>query len=402
MRLIILIIVALLVGGLVGGLLAKDPGYVLLAYDHWSIETSLWLFLIAWVFTYFLFRLSVQMVLALNRGQRAIGTWSRQRHAKNARTQMVKGLLLLSEGRWEEARKQLLKNVGYSDTPLVNYLAAACAANAQGLLELRDSLLQKADTTTPGSHQSVALVQAQLQIRAEQWEQALATLVGLREVVPEHPLMLKFLAQCYRQLGDAVALWELLPVLRRYKVLPAEELVNLEAFCCLSLLRDEKFLSEAGGAEKLWRKLSKDLRADEAFIARVAPILNQSDAAGLAERIVKEQLNRSWNDELILVYGQLLQADAEKQLVTAESWLKQRPNSAALLLTLGRLSMRIQAWAKAREYFEASLRICKGKVVYAELGRLCLAMGDSSRGAEYLAKALELQGLLLETQLPNR
>jgi HemY protein len=86
-------------------------------------------------------------------------------------------------------------------------------------------------------------------------------------------------------------------------------------------------------------------------------------------------------------YG-VVDADLAGQLNTAEGWLKDRPDNAALLLALGRLAGRSEQWDKAREYLEASLRSNPDGGVYAELGHLCVRLGDAQRGAEYLARAL--------------
>ena len=69
--------------------------------------------------------------------------------------------------------------------------------------------------------------------------------------------------------------------------------------------------------------------------------------------------------------------------------MKERPNDPQLLLTLGRISLMNGEWAKAREYFETSLRLQRSAQVYGELGRLCVALGDSARGGEYLVQATE-------------
>ena len=59
-----------------------------------------------------------------------------------------------------------------------------------------------------------------------------------------------------------------------------------------------------------------------------------------------------------------------------------------LLLALGRIALMSEQWAKAREYLESSLRLAKSAEVYAELGRLCTAMGELERGNEYLLRSL--------------
>ena len=82
----------------------------------------------------------------------------------------------------------------------------------------------------------------------------------------------------------------------------------------------------------------------------------------------------------------------DRRRATAESWLKTRPNDATLLLALGRIAPASRDWVNAREYFEASLKQRRSAEMYAELGRLCLAMGERPRAAELLAQSLELSG----------
>ncbi len=396
-RLVVILVIALILGGLLGSLMVKDPGYVLLAYNNWSMETSLWLFLVLLLAIYFLLRLIVFSIGKLVRGQHRLGEWNRHRKSNFARKQMISGLLLMSEGKWQAAQRQLLKEVDHSETPLINYLAAARAADEQGLLDQRDDLLGKAHESTAGSRLAVGLTQAELQLHKQQWEQALATLLSLREEVPDHPQVLKYLQQCYVVLNDWQALSDLLPILRKNKVISPSELQGLEQKVFLNSVRDQK-----KPIQQLWRKLPKEFRTDEGFVKQVAEtLMNEGSNKEFVETVLREFLSKQWSEELVRLYGKLNGADSERQMVTAEKWLKERPNSAALLLTLGRLAMRLQSWAKAREYYEASLRIARSKEAYGELGRLCLALGDSERGAKYLSKACESEGLLPDIPLPN-
>ena len=103
--------------------------------------------------------------------------------------------------------------------------------------------------------------------------------------------------------------------------------------------------------------------------------------------MLRDALKRAWDDRLVDCYG-VVDADLAGQLNTAEGWLKDRPDNAPLLLALGRLAGRSEQWDKAREYLEASLRSNPEGGVYAELGHLCVRLGDAQRGAEYLARAL--------------
>ncbi len=118
---------------------------------------------------------------------------------------------MLSEGRWEEARRLLLAGADEAETPLINYLNAARAAHEMGDIPARDAYLKQAAETTPGAKFAVTLTQAEFNIRDGHNEQALAALLVLRKRAPRHSAVLAMLAQCYESLGDWQALRELFP-----------------------------------------------------------------------------------------------------------------------------------------------------------------------------------------------
>ena len=97
------------------------------------------------------------------------------------------------------------------------------------------------------------------------------------------------------------------------------------------------------------------------------------------------------------LYGIVKGDDLEKQLLLAESWLRERPNDAMLLLTLGRLSLQRRNWEMARSYFQSSLNSRKMAETYGELGRLTARLGEHKESSEYFQ-----QGLAMITQrLPD-
>lgn len=59
-----------------------------------------------------------------------------------------------------------------------------------------------------------------------------------------------------------------------------------------------------------------------------------------------------------------------RQLVIAGAWLKMYGQQPELLLTLGRLCMRVQLWGKARDYFEKCLALGPDAEASLEYGKL--------------------------------
>ena len=378
---ILLLIVAVVLGGLVGTLVVRDPGYVLVSYADLAVEMSLWLALLILVAVYVLIRL---LAFVFN-GSKATGgrvnDWLSRRRSRSARERTVRGLLLMAEGEWAEARKILVASAGDVTSPLINYLNAARAAHELGDTQGRDDLLREAHQSTPGSRFAVGLTQAELQMASKQWEQSLATLLQLRSESPAHRQVLRMLARCFEELHDWQALVELLPALKKQKVD-----VDLDALTARAW--DERLRQAGATPASVWKAVPKDLRRDEALISAYAQALIEAGEPDEAEVVLRGSLARQWSDALVVLYGRVQTTDCARQLITAEGWLKERPNDAPLLLTLGRICLMNQQWEKAREYLELSLRLKRSSEVYAELGRLCSALGDSERGSEYLRLAI--------------
>ena len=195
MKLLLILIIALALGGLLIWVADLQPGFVLLQYGQWSLETSLIvfvaMFLLLLLAGYFLLR----STLFLKQSPARLANWQQQLRHKRASQALTKGLITLEEGRWAEAERLLARHAGNSETPLLHYLAAARAAQKQSAPARRDNYLKLAHETTEGADIAVGVVQAELQLSAGQKEQALATLQHLRQVAPKHPYVLQLLQQ---------------------------------------------------------------------------------------------------------------------------------------------------------------------------------------------------------------
>ena len=75
-------------------------------------------------------------------------------------------------------------------------------------------------------------------------------------------------------------------------------------------------------------------------------------------------------------------------MLFAEQQLKERPNDPLLLLTLGRLALRVNDLEKAREYLQTGLSIKGLAELHAEMGKVMLAEGDETLACEHFQLAL--------------
>ena len=380
---LLVLVVAIVLGGLLGTLVGRDPGYVLVSYGETAIETSLWFGVLVLLVGYVGIRLLVFVFVRAAAGSGRFGIWRRDRKLRTAREQTVQGLLLMEEGQWRDAHRLLAAAAPRAAAPLVNYLNAARAAHEMGDEQRRDELLRLAHESAPQASFAVGLAQAKLQLDAQRWEQCLATLLQLQSQSARHPQVLSMLARVHQELQDWAALIDLLPRIKKAKVFADEEYLALERQAW-----SQRIVGAGAELAAAWKSLPKELKRDPQVAASFARAAHAAGDADSAENALRRALEKHWDTQLVALYGEIQSSDPHRQLVVAEGWLKRRPSDAALLLTLGRVAMMNEQWAKAREYLEASLRLQRSPEVYGELGRLCSAQGETERGSEYLARSV--------------
>jgi HemY protein len=381
-------LIVLVIAVWLGVHIKTDPGYMLLAYEHWTIEMSLWLGLILIMITFLLLYWLIKLLACFCGIPDRVRFWSGRRRARIAHEKTNRGLIALAEGNWIAAEKHLLHAAATADTPLINYLAAARAAQARGAYDRRDNYLRQAHTSNPDAGIAVGLTQAQLQLDHRQLEQALATLRHLRELAPHHKYVLKLLQQLYFELNDWQSLQELLPQLRKYNVLTTDELEQLTLTVYQHRL--ETAIKEQQDVTKLWQALPRYLHYKPALIATYVPYLMRQGENDAAEALLREVLKKNWHEKLLLLYSELKDIDHKKQLAHAEAWLKQHKNDAILLYVLGKISLANQLWGKAHGYFEASINNKPSIAAYHDLAYLLEKDGDTMAAMACYHKAAKL------------
>jgi HemY protein len=395
-KFILIVVVGLALGALLGQLMQSMPGYWLIRVGNTSFQTSFWFGLVLLLAIFLVLHFLLRLLNRLRRPVSRLKVWNSRNRHRNAMRRTVRGLVALAEGRWKRAEKALTRAADDSSTPLVNYLSAALAAHYQGRHEQANVLLRRAHHSTEGSDTAVGMVQAQLLLDRQQFEEALATLTRLEKQLPEHPQVLKLLKQAYLSVNDWDGLRRLMPRLVRHQLVTQEERRELEWRAYRELiLQTARHPGDIERVRNLWADVPDYLRSDVELVGLYTEALVRGGEEGIAERLLRHTLKENWDSRLVLRYG-LLNVDAPRQLVYAEKWLQERPNDPDLLLTLGRLSLRNAYWGKAQEYFEASQRQRPSGVVCAELARLFANLGEHNKSQLYYRQSVEL----LDRSLP--
>lgn len=387
----LLIFLLLLTSVWLGIQLQHDPGYVLIAIHHWTIETTVWVAIIGLILVFIILHMFLLLLHWIIHIPASWSNWLAKRRVQTAQATTRRGLIEFSEGHWQQAQNHLIKALPDTETPLLNYLTAARAAQEMGDNKLRDDYLREAQQSMPEAKIAVELTQAQLQLANRQWEQALATLRHLQDLAPHHPYVLKLLMQLYIEVKDWPQLIALLPELKRNKVVSGDAYLSLQHQAYLQSFVDLIKQDQSQTLIDFVAALPKNLSHDPELMAEYSRYLLRKNQDAKAEALLRRCLSKQFKEQLIGIYGQINSNDS--QLHFAESLLKDQPHSAALFLCLGRLAKNQNLWGKAKMYFEQSIEFGATPETYMELGLLVEQLSDPAGACEAYQK-----GLLLATK----
>ena len=368
----------------------ENPGYVLIGIGYWSLETSLIVFAVSLIMGFFVFYIFFRFLGWLLRLPGQIKNRGKSIKFNRSQEALIAGLVDSAEGNWEKAEKVLIKHASHSGAPLIHYLTAARAAQSRGAYDKRDEYLKKAADQAPGSDVAIGLTQAELHLSEKQFEQALQTLTRLQSIDPTHASVLKLLHQAYQQAGDWEGIRKLIPSLNNNKVLMEAEIKLLETEAFSKLLKQAAERGSADEIDLLWSEIPDYIRNMKGVSAIYFAAMIDAGAGAKVEGGLSRALSTTWDQTLVVLFGNVQSIDVARQLETAEQWLPMHPRDAVFLTVLGKLSMKCGDNQKATTYLTKSISIEPTVPAYQLFGDLLSAQGDKDRASECYKQGLEL------------
>lgn len=367
MKLILIAIAALILATGLAYQVHIDPGYALLTYGEFSIETSLAVLIFISLLLFISFYIALRTLLTVKQAPKNIGIWNTKRKQLRSTKALNLGLVDSAEGNWQRSEKLLLKHAKQSDTPLLNYLSAAHAAQSQGAYNRRDDYLFKAGEALPEQIHAIHLTRAKLQLAAGQLEQALASLQQLRTATPGHPVVLSLLLQTHLSLKDWHAIFKLLPAIKNNRKIDAEQWQSVERQTLLALLNKPEGQTESE-LDSIWNSLDKKQKLSAEFLAPYASHLIRHAKNSIAAELLVKSINGQLSEQLLGLYWQL-NIDANKKEKQLNKWLKNHPKNTTLINTLAQLHFDQDHLDKAISQLEQSLAIKPNSVAFLLLGK---------------------------------
>ncbi|MFC4763732.1 heme biosynthesis HemY N-terminal domain-containing protein [Dyella koreensis] len=367
---------------------AEDPGYVLVQLRGWQAETSVIaavvVLLVAWGVLTAVWRLVRWPFGALSR-----------RHRRISRQRLGDGLVALMEGRHGDAERDLNRASRLDSLRGPALLASAEAASRRGEQGRALEALGEASQSVP---RAARVLRARVLRRDGKAAEALALLAPEADAGTLSPGGWRELAIAALATGDHRRAREALEPLQKSGALGTRGYVALEAQVLAASL---KAAPDGAALNQLWSQLPKAQRRAPAAIDAYARAAAGFGMVLPAMDEVESALRREWSPQLIETYGVLGDDNLDARLRRAETWLDTHPNDASLLLTLGRMCVRLKLWGKAHQYLERSLALKPSAAVWEALGDAYAGQSDADLAQLCYRNALAFSRDGVITPLPQ-
>ena len=389
MKRLLFIFLFLLAGTWLGLKIHADPGYLLISYRNVTVESTLWFALLGLLLSV------VTLMLILRTGVKVLSAPSRMSRWLNSRAQhqahhnTLSGLEDYLQGEWALAEKKLLHAIKHSKHPQINYLFAAKACAHLGHTDKAQSHMHQAQRGARIHSLAPSLTQVALYLSEKNEDAALDTLKQLQKQKPQHKGVTAKLARLYAQQQDWSALADLLPIIKRHRLMPKEHLDPLEIQTLVGILPATTHLKLL---QTHWQQASKEAKQHPEVLKAYCDQLIVFEQSHEASKLLKKYLNKTWDDMLIPCFTPLCQSEAKGTLSLLLSLAKNNPESAPLHMGIGLCYYHQEMLGQAKNHLLQSSEINPNYTpVWRNLCHLAVEAKDYQQAYHYSEKANESQ-----------
>lgn len=375
--------IAVLAAGLVAAA-RYNTGYALFVLPPYRLEVSLNLLLVLAFAGFALGYLALRAFSGALRLPRQVQEYRAARRRDQAQAALIETVREFFAGRYARAEKAAGRCIAFGEHAGLAATFAARAAHELRAFDRRDEYLLQA-AKLAGEDDAVRIVTAaELLLEQRRHQEALDALEALPR---KHTaaLRLELKAQQLARNWDQVL--ALVDPLEKRGVYDAEHAEQIRRYA--QAARIERQAGDPHALESVWQGIPLRQKRDTRVALAAALSFIAGGKSAQAQRIIEENLDAAWDSELVTLYAECTEG-AVMAIERAESWLKQHPQDAALLRTLGKLCAHQALWGKAQSYLEASLSLEPAYPAHLALAQLHEKLGNADAAQRHYRQSLEL------------
>lgn len=362
-----------------------NTGYLLLVLPPYRVEFSLNFLIVLAVAGFAGGYALVRFVAATVQLPGEVSKYRLARRRQKAQATLTEALNEYFAGRYSRAEQAAAAALELGEHPGLAAVLAARAAHELRAYERRDAFLARAAAAASGDEVVRIVTTAELLLDERRHQEALAL---LKQLPRRHTAALRLELKAQQQARNWEQVIELAEALRKRNVFDATQAGEVRRHALVENLKRKAL--DTGALEQAWSRVGAPERRERRVAAVAAQCFIALGGCERAHGIIEEALEAEWDSDLVALYAECEGGDVVRRIERAEGWLKQHPNDAALLLTLGRLCADRALWGKAQSYLDASLAIEPTHTAHLAAARLHERLGNADAARRHYRESLDL------------
>jgi HemY protein len=364
-----------------------SDSYALFIYPPYRLEVSLPVLVGALLFLFFTLYMLLRGLTHTLRLPSYVAQYRKRRGEARGQAALRHAWEAFLEGRYARAHRHAVRAFGLRAAPGVSALLAARAAHALRAFGRRDEWLERAAQVPGHSQRAQVAARAEMLLDERRYDEARGLLRDLHDQGPKQVATLRLLLRAEQGAQNWDEVIRLVRILEKRDPLSRLATEQMRITAVVEALKQKGLDGDA--LRSFWRELQGREKIEPRIAAMAARLFIGLGGCKEAHRIIAAALAEEWSPALVLLYGECQDEDALERIQQCETWLKERPRDAALLLTLGRLCFYRELWGKARSYLEASVNEYPTRTTHRELARLYERLEQPDQANKHYKKAAD-------------
>jgi len=368
----------LLILGLAVGLAlitGNNQGYVLIVRPPYRLELSLNFLLILVIGSFVLLHLLLRLINYTRHLPATVMAYKENKRLREGQAAFSAGLHALAEGRYNLAAKSASQAIDLGENVSLSALIAARASHKLRQKTQRDYYLAEAERLAPDDDLARLLTQTELLLDDRQYNEALNALQKLEKIEPKYPPAMRLALKIHVHLGNWDSVVNLLQQIEKRDALESWQIREVRQQAHQHLIK--RYSGDLPTLLGYWKKLPEEDRLNNRLAFLAACTMLESNAPDQAAEVIGMSLTKGWDTKLAGLVGDCVTSQPMKQLEQAEFWLLKHEGDANLLLSLGKMCVRLSLWGKAQSYFEASISVSPSAAAHIALAKLLESRGET-------------------------
>jgi HemY protein len=332
----------------------KGAGYVLIYFDHYSLETSVWflfLFIISGFFGLFILYhvLSLVFGLIFDTGRYAKNFRKKRQLEKNAQ-----GLLAYHSEYWQQAGKLLYTSAESTEKPFISYMLSAKSYLKLNDIACAKDALEKAAKCETIDRVSLSLADIDLAIAEGDANAAEQALNKTLDNYPKEPRVLLKAAEIYHHLPKNTPENIINPI-RKQALMSKDAIDQLAIEQITREFRNTQDTGNVAALDKIYKKAKGLQQHPECYMSYFNALKKQHDIPHLMD-VVERQLKHHAATPALTFYASISH-DKARQASFLESLEETQGKTADLLMAQARVAFALEDKSKALNLAKASLQM---------------------------------------------